>query len=153
MTFCILHSTFYMRSRVACISIRNSENGRLRARGTLVAVWYHHGPAMVPQNGSPPVQDGPPGAPNSRSRPLATSTPLMANRLRFQGTQGRGDADSQNCPGVWRFRIGQPAGLPEGRRSPGVFGAATSGEWHRRRPAPRQRVPDWFLGVGARPRV
>ena len=30
------------------ISIRNTENGRLRTRGTLVAVWYHHGRGMVP---------------------------------------------------------------------------------------------------------
>src|ERR1017187_679018 len=34
--------------RVSCISSRNAENGRLRTRGTLVAVWYHHGPGMVP---------------------------------------------------------------------------------------------------------
>ena len=39
--------------------------------------------------------------------------------------------------GVWTFWIGQPAGLPEGsRRSPGVMGAATSGQRRRRSPAP-----------------
>ena len=40
--------------------------------------------------------------------------------------------------GVWTFWVGQPAGLPEGsRRSPGVMGAATSGQRRRRSPAPR----------------
>jgi hypothetical protein len=38
----------------------------------------------------------------------------MANRRRFSVTQRRREADFQNCPGVWSFRIGQPAGLPEG---------------------------------------
>lgn len=58
--FCLLHSPrggfggripfsdFCLRFGVGCISIRNAENGRLRTRGTMVAVWYHHGPAMVP---------------------------------------------------------------------------------------------------------
>ena len=34
--------------RARSISIRNSENGRLRTRGTLVPVWYHPGPTLVP---------------------------------------------------------------------------------------------------------
>ena len=32
------------RLRLACISIRNSENGGLRTRGALAAAWYHPGP-------------------------------------------------------------------------------------------------------------
>ena len=36
----ILLRTGMSARRLSCISIRNSENGRLRTRGTLVAVWY-----------------------------------------------------------------------------------------------------------------
>jgi hypothetical protein len=82
----ILHSTFCIRSGVACISIRNTENGSLRTRGTLVAVWYHHGPGMVPSNHAIHSQKSPPAAPNSPYRPPETSTPLMEKRNRFPAT-------------------------------------------------------------------
>ena len=48
MPFCILHSTFYIRSGVACISIRNTENGTWQPLAALAVPWYHHGPGMVP---------------------------------------------------------------------------------------------------------
>ena len=41
-------NTLHSPRHPGSISIRNSENGGLRIRGTLVAVWYQHGPAMVP---------------------------------------------------------------------------------------------------------
>jgi hypothetical protein len=48
--------------------------------------------------------------------------------------------------GVWAFWVGQPAGLPEGsRRSPGVMGAATSGQRRRRAPCTPDGVPDSSL--------
>ena len=34
--------------RLACISIRNTENGSLHPLATLVPLWYHPGPTLVP---------------------------------------------------------------------------------------------------------